>query len=259
MQRRSVEREQAPLPALSIQPDSCVLRTRSEPSIHPQKPLISNDPAEGTVARRLPKQPTDRTPARELPEDTSTLKVLRPVIGIASLGLLAATLLATPVAAQHPDSRWQAFLGCWEPTGRAAEAGLLCVRPLEGVVELFTVIAGKIATSDTMVANGAQRLRSLEGCEGWESSEFSDDGLRLFTHSDFVCGEEIPRSSAGVMPMISPTMWVDVRSVEVGGEPVAWVQRYSLVGPLRMTGAGVEDVTQSRALAVESARLSAPG
>ena len=85
MQRRSVEREQAPLPALSIQTDSCVLRTRSEPSIHPQKPLISNDPAEGTVARRLPKQPTDRTPARELPEDTSTMKVLRPVIGIASL------------------------------------------------------------------------------------------------------------------------------------------------------------------------------
>jgi hypothetical protein len=138
-------------------------------------------------------------------------------------------------------------------------AGLLCVRPLEGVVELFTVIAGEIATSDTMVANGGQRLRSLEGCEGWESSEFSDDGLRLFTHSDFVCGEEIPRWSTGVMSMISPTMWVDVRSVEGGGEPVAWVQRYSLVGPLRMTGAGVEDVTQSRALAVESARLSAPG
>ena len=171
--------------------------------------------------------------------------------------VLTVALTMAPVAAQDVDSRWMAFLGCWEPTGQTADSGLLCVRPMDGGVELFTVVAGEATTSDFMVANGEQRPRSIEGCDGWESSEFSRDGHHVFTRSEFVCAEEVTRTTTGVMSLTSPTQWVDVRSVDVGGEPVAWVQEYRLVGPERIAEAGVEDVTQDLGLAVRSARLSA--
>ena len=175
--------------------------------------------------------------------------------------VLSAALLAvaftSPAAAQDVDDRWMAFLGCWEPTSDEADAGLLCVRPLEGGVELFTVVDGEVTTSDVMVANGEQRTRSMEGCRGSETSEFSADGRRVFTRSEFVCGEGLPRSSTGVMSLTAPTQWLDVRSMDVDGEQVAWVQEYQLVGPERMAEAGVEDATEGLGLAVRAARMSA--
>jgi hypothetical protein len=170
---------------------------------------------------------------------------------------LFAVAFASPAAAQDVDDRWMAFLGCWEPTSDEADAGLLCVRPLEGGVELFTVVDGEVTTSDVMVANGEQRTRSMEGCRGSETSEFSADGRRVFTRSEFVCGESLPRSSTGVMSLTAPTQWLDVRSMDVDGEQVAWVQEYQLVGPERMAEAGVEDATEGLGLAVRAARMSA--
>ena len=174
-----------------------------------------------------------------------------------AVALITAPLVTAPVAAQDVDGRWMAFLGCWEPTGEVTESGLLCVRPAEGGVELFTVVDGETTTSDIMVANGEQRQRNMEGCEGWEAAEFSTDGLRVFTRSEFVCGGGSPRASSGVMSMTAPTQWLDVRSMDVGGEQVAWVQQYQLVGPARMAEAGVDDATQDLGMAVRSARMSA--
>ncbi len=185
------------------------------------------------------------------------MKAQRYGMSVLSAALLTVALTTAQVAAQDLDGRWMAFLGCWEPTGETMDAGLLCVRPVNEGVELFPVVAGEITTSDIMVANGQQRARSLEGCEGWESAEFSEDGRRLFTRSQFVCGEDIRRASTGLMSLVAPTQWVDVRSVEVQGEQVAWVQEYSLVGPERIAEAGIEDMTQGLGLAVRSARLSA--
>lgn len=185
------------------------------------------------------------------------MKAHRYGMGVLSAAFLAVVLTTAPLAAQDVDYRWMAFLGCWEPTGEAAESGLLCVRPAEDGVELFTVVAGEVTTSDIMVANAEQRPRSVEGCEGWETAEFSADGRRVFTHSEFVCGEGLPRVSSGVMSLTAPTQWLDVRSVDVGGEQVAWVQEYRLVGPERMAEAGVDDATQGLGFAVSSARMSA--
>ena len=190
------------------------------------------------------------------------MKAHRYGMGVLSAALFAAALstiplLTAPLAAQDVDGRWMAFLGCWEPTGDATETGLLCVRPAQDGVELFTVVDGEITTSDIMVANGEQRPRSMEGCEGWEAAEFSADGRRVFTRSEFACGGGSPRTSSGVMSLTAPTQWLDVRSMDVGGEQVAWVQEYRLVGPARMAEAGVEDVTRGLGMAVRSARMSA--
>ena len=185
------------------------------------------------------------------------MKAHRYGLGALSAAFMAVALTAAPLAAQERDGRWMAFLGCWEPIGEVTDSGLLCVRTVEDGVELFTVVAGEITTSDVMVANAEQRPRSMEGCEGWETSEFSADSRRVFTRSEFVCGEGLPRASSGVMSLTAPTQWLDVRSVDVGGEQVAWVQRYQLVGPERVVEAGVDDATQGLGLAVRSARMSA--
>ena len=185
------------------------------------------------------------------------MKAHRYGMGVLSAAFLAVAVSTASLAAQDLDGRWMAFLGCWAPIGEATDSGLLCVRHVEDGVELFTVVAGEITTSDVMVANAEQRPRSMEGCEGWETSEFSADGRRVFTRSEFVCGEGRPRASSGVMSLTAPTQWLDVRSVDVGGEQVAWVQRYQLAGPERMAEAGVDDATQGLGLAVRSARMSA--
>tara|TARA_B100000959_G_scaffold245552_1_gene270311 strand:- start:1481 stop:2317 length:837 start_codon:yes stop_codon:yes gene_type:complete len=62
------------------------------------------------------------------------------------------------------------------------------------------------------------------------------------------------------MSLVAPTQWIDVRSMDVGGEQVAWVQSYRLVGPERMLQEGVEDnayFTQDMGMALQAARIYA--
>jgi hypothetical protein len=59
------------------------------------------------------------------------------------------------------------------------------------------------------------------------------------------------------MSFISPTQWVDVRSLTVEGEPVAWVQRYSLATAEQLSANGTEDPAGSNRAAVRSRRLLA--
>ncbi|MGD8602456.1 MAG: hypothetical protein PVF19_13975, partial [Gemmatimonadota bacterium] len=49
------------------------------------------------------------------------------------------------------------------------------------------------------------------------------------------------RSGTGVMSFIAPTQWIDVRSLTVDGEPVAWVQRYSAATSESLRDHGAED------------------
>jgi hypothetical protein len=182
---------------------------------------------------------------------------LRYLKGALALTVTLSALAATGLRAQGVDGHWQAFLGCWEPIDGASDAGLLCVQPGDDGVEMFSMVDGKITTSETLRADGIRRETSAEGCKGWESAEFSDDGRRIFTHSEFTCGTDVPRSSSGVLSLVAPNEWLDVRSVDVEGEKVAWVQKYRLVGPEAMAEAGVEDVTAGLGMSVRAARIAA--
>jgi hypothetical protein len=166
-------------------------------------------------------------------------------------------LAAVSTAAQETDGRWIAYYGCWEPLDETVDRGVLCVRPEAGGIEIYTVVDGVVTTSDVVVADGERRELSVEGCDGWESAKFSSDGRRVFTSSAFVCGEETPRSASGIMSLVSPTSWLDVRSVDVDGEKVAWVQNYRLVGPERMAEVGVEDITAEIGMSVRTSRMAA--
>ncbi|MDA1104870.1 MAG: hypothetical protein O2956_14895, partial [Gemmatimonadetes bacterium] len=169
-------------------------------------------------------------------------------------GALLSTVAVAPAHGQEvAEARWLAFVGCWEAVNSDVESGLLCFMPASDGVEMFNVVDGNIASTEILVADGEQRAVSAEGCEGWESIDFSADGRRAFTRSEFVCGEAA-RSGTGIMAVTAPNQWVDVRSLDVDGEAVAWVQEYRLAGPDRLALEGMSDPVAGIGMAVSTSR-----
>jgi hypothetical protein len=190
---------------------------------------------------------------------------MRATLALALFGAVSATSAAAfqgvPTAERRAglsDARWGAFVGCWEPAAdqQGAEDGLLCVGPADLGVEMFTISGGEVRTSDLLVGDGEPRPIRAEGCEGWEQVSFSDDGRRAFTRSSYTC-EGIEQTSTGVLALVSPTEWVDVRALEVDGERTSWVQRYRLVGMARAQAEGVEDPGFGMETAARAARFVA--
>lgn len=185
---------------------------------------------------------------------TMTIRTLQTTI----LAGVAALALALPAQAQQDrDGRWMAFVGCWEAVGAEDELGLMCFDYDGDGVMLTNHVGGQVASTERLVADGQQRPVSVEGCEGWETVEFSDDGRRAFTRTEFFCGTDEARTGTGVMAFTSANRWADVRALDVGGEEIAWVQEYQLVGIDRLAEEGVVDPAQGLGMAVRSARMAA--
>lgn len=177
---------------------------------------------------------------------------------LASFGVVAAlALAAAPVHAQDADARWLPFVGCWEAVGAEDEIGLLCFTPQDGGVLLTNVVNGEVASTERLAADGQRRPISAEGCDGWESVEFSQDGRRAFTRTEFTCAEGQSRTGTGVMAFTAPNFWVDVRELNVDGETVAWVQEYLLADAETLADAGVANPAAEMTMAVRSARMAA--
>ena len=131
----------------------------------------------------------------------------------ATLGVLVGAwlLMEVPMAAAQEvvDSRWAPWIGCWQDLDEMAQAPLLCVVPLdrEAGVELLTVLDGQVVSRESIVTDGEQHLLTREECGGWERAEFSGDARRIYVRSEFNCGDSSPRTSTGVMSMVSPSEW----------------------------------------------------
>jgi len=175
--------------------------------------------------------------------------------GLTGAGLLLA-VLAAPVLAQAGGNGWTPFVGCWEPLDAAEGAGLLCFRLVGSDAEMFNVVDGEVVSREQLSADGTPRPVSAEGCSGFESASFSGDGQRVFTRSEYTCGDEI-RAGSGVMSFLAPTLWIDVRSLVVEGEPVAWAQRYYLADADDLAGQGIEDPAAFDPTLVRAARAAA--
>ena len=174
-------------------------------------------------------------------------------------GFFAAALLlasALPARGQIDDSRWLPFIGCWEPVAEGSEGGLLCFRPADGGVEMTSLAAGEVVSTEQLLADGQRRPVVAEGCEGSESVSFSEDGRRAFTRSEFVCGGD-SRLGTGVMAVVAPNRWIDVRALDVQGERVTWVLEYGLVGLDRLSEEGIDDPQEGFSMSVRPARMAA--
>ncbi len=190
----------------------------------------------------------------------------RDVWTVITRGLLTSVLVmavAQPAATQDVDydARWLPWFGCWEPmTGTDdRDAPMLCLRSAAGGegVEMLSVVDGEIVSQQVIHADGMNRQTSREGCEGWERTTFSDIGYRLYLRAEFVCEGGLEQTSAGLMSMLSPYEWMDVRTVDVAGESVPWVLRYQLATPEAVEAAGLEGIAADRIMTQQFARVAA--
>ena len=144
---------------------------------------------------------------------------------------VAAALLgvgATPARGQNTtvDSRWLAYLGCWEPIQSAKSQ--VCVVPVAGTpdVELVTIVKGEVATRERITANSERQATSHDGCTGWQTAEWSARGQRLYVRSSDTCpsGEN---TGTGVIAMTgNGDQWLYIQGMTLNGQNGVRVQRY---------------------------------
>jgi uncharacterized membrane protein YgcG len=179
----------------------------------------------------------------------------------ASIGLFAAFLAAVanvPLSAQAGSSPWLAFLGCWEATPGAAEEPMLCIVPTpeDAGVEMVAVANGQVLSRESVRADGQMQASSRDGCSGWERARFSADGRRVYLDAEHTCGS-VRQQSSGLLAMVSRTEWIDVRAVEVGGQPATGVIHYTLAPSNVAEAAGFGNIAADQVAAVRAARISA--
>ncbi|MEQ8331494.1 MAG: hypothetical protein RH859_13630 [Longimicrobiales bacterium] len=169
--------------------------------------------------------------------------------------LVGLAVTAVPAAGQSSLLPW---VGCWEAAG-APEGAALCVRPLEGqaAVEMLRFEDGQVQAREVVWADGQRHETVREGCDGWEQGVFSEDGRRLFLTSEHACDDGSRHSGGGVMTLVDPDTWLDVRTLDLGGEPTAWVQRYHRSWGEAAEASGVADYLNERGMVAVAARAAA--
>lgn len=178
--------------------------------------------------------------------------------------LLMAGPLTSGAGAQDLDTRWLPWLGCWEGEASVQPAGdeapMLCITPLPGGegVRLETFTMGELVSTEAIHTDGEPRQVEREGCVGMEEGEFSADGDRVYLRSSFVCEGGTEQTATGLLAMLNPMQWVDVKVVDVEeGGKMPLVMKYRLARSSRVETAGVENVVAPRAMAVKAARIRA--
>ncbi|MDP2955133.1 MAG: hypothetical protein Q8N53_01825 [Longimicrobiales bacterium] len=177
-----------------------------------------------------------------------------------ALGIAVAALgAASPVAGQDVDPRWLPWLGCWQPASEAGDADLVCIRPTDDrlAVEILRVSGSDVVATEVVWADGRRHEASRESCTGWEEGAFSEDGRRLFLNSAFTCEGGVTQEGGGILAMTSPAEWLDVRVAGMGGESLAWVQRFRAADAAVAEAAGFGDLVADRAWAARTARMLA--
>jgi hypothetical protein len=193
------------------------------------------------------------------------MRTMQGVYRILAVTVMGAACVTTAASAATPnpgvsDARWSAWYGCWRPEaldGATAPAHLVCVLPGSGAgVSIATIADGKIVSEQIVVADGSPRATDDGGCKGFESASWSKDGRRVFLTSELNCGSDIQRKSTGILALVSTGSYVDVQSVDVGGEKASRTVRYIAVDETE-TPAIVRDRLPDEPLATESARVRA--
>ena len=178
--------------------------------------------------------------------------------------ILTAALLGLAVAsprlhAQENDPRWVPWVGCWAAVGEeASSSNLLCVRPVGAAVEVTEIAGGRVASTQTLAADGRAYPISAEGCTGTRTAEFSADGRRIFTVTEQACDGDVARVTTGLIAMITPTEWMDIQAAQEDGEEVGWARRYRFASTEAATAAGFGELSGDR-VGLRRARTAAAG
>ena len=193
---------------------------------------------------------------------------------------------ALPVATidgfERIDARWVPWIGCWQlieeigsedewrepardvdpaaldrpqPGIRAPGRVFACLLPgeVDTAVDVTTVARGSVFVEKTIRADGSRHPIREAACQGWQLNQWSLDGLRLFTHAELTCENEVYRLVSGVSVLTDPVTWLDIQLVAMGGDAQLAVRRYRRVSDQQTTQAGLPPLPDDVASRVASA------
>ncbi len=185
---------------------------------------------------------------------------------IIAVALLLGIVTRAPAQPASPvESRWPAWLGCWQlveervreewetdsPQQRLVPApgAAVCVSPTNqpDAVRLTTTIASQSTLEDTIVADGRQHPLREPGCEGTQRTEWSANGLRLFARAELTCGGTT-RTVSGMAMIDAARLWTDVQVVEESGRETIRVRRYRRAPDQEKASSGLPKPDVARSL-----------
>ncbi len=174
----------------------------------------------------------------------------------------AAALLgigAVPARAQDTtvDSRWLAYLGCWEPI--VSTNTQMCVVPVAGTsaVDLVKIEKGEVVAGERIVASG-ERIATTHGdCTGWQSAQWSSLGDRLYLRSENRCPNSGTRTGTGMIAMTRNGQWLYIQGATLGLETGVHVERYREAAADSLLPSEVQDALRPNITATMQARAAA--
>lgn len=175
--------------------------------------------------------------------------------------LLLAGAPALRAQSTGADTRWQAWLGCWQP----AEARLtgqslyVCVIPASGSssVSVVSISDGKEISRERIEASGRQLPIAKDGCSGWESSQWSSDSRRIYVQSEGTCPGALRRTSSGILAISGAGEWLEVQVVRAGEGSGLAVSRYRDAGIPVAIPVEISAALAGKQRAISAARMAA--
>ena len=180
------------------------------------------------------------------------------------------------------DARWAPWLGCWQlwqetleefaasspadDSDQRARMGRtsVCVTPTGRDITITASDGERQLVERRIVADG-NRHDVIEGdCRGWERSDWSRDGHRLYTTAELQCSDLPTRHLSGLSLLASASSWVDIQFVRVGEHQQLEVRRYAPVraetaaGPPAdpTSGFGPSEIRRARRESAEAPSLA---
>jgi hypothetical protein len=167
----------------------------------------------------------------------STVTLRRTLTAASALTAVLFFSQATMAFAQSTasDARWRPWIGCWTPAQNAmqpmgapsAPAKQVCVLPAGGsAVDIVNVANGKIVDRTHVDANGAQQALAHDGCNGWQSAQWSADERRVYMRSEYSCGGTGKHVADGMIAMLQTGEWLDVQGIGPADNQLVRTVRY---------------------------------
>ncbi len=157
-------------------------------------------------------------------------------LALAGVALAAVHGVASPLAAQMVDPRWQPWLGCWaplvsavdDPTPARSASQQLCITPAAtgSGVDIANVVDGKREPAERLAVTGTRVSKTRDGCDGWEIATWGVDARRIMLRSEFTCAGGAVRKSSGIFAFTSTGEFLQVHGVSVGGNVAVRAARF---------------------------------
>ena len=141
-------------------------------------------------------------------------------------------LVALPLSAGAQSSApWDAFVGCWINAEAPGRQLTLCYVPSvesASVAELVVLSGDSVVSRTRLDARGTRQPVVAQGCEGFDVTERSEDGARLYTRGEVRCGA-VRQLTSSLLTLSPRGELVRVSAVMVGEQQALVTERLAPV------------------------------